>query len=734
MKTVRVKVPATTANLGPGFDVLGMALNLYNYLLVEEHDDDGPPVEIRVVGEGAGVLPGDETSLVYQAMSRVFEQQDYTPQRLVIWTHNQIPVARGLGSSAAAIVGGLLAASALASEDGPGLDTPELLSLASGLEGHCDNVYPALLGGMVVTAPSSDGGMPPYLKLPVPFTLRILAVVPAYQVMTSQARMVVPPVIPRGDAVFNLGRVGLLVAGFFTNNHTLLSQALEDRLHQPFRQELVPGMGEAMAAARRAGARGVFISGSGPTVMALVSDEHSRSAVGQAMSEAFAREGIAVRLLDLKPDVFGARVVGPGAATSRARYSLKGFPGLPRPRLVVQKYGGTSVATPERMRAVAERIVHRRQQGEDVVVVVSAMGHVTDELLALAGAVTGQAPERELDMLLSTGEQVSIALLAMAVHDLGCPAVSLTGGQAAIFTDPVHTRAKILGVDPQRVLEHLDRGEVVVIAGFQGLNASGDITTLGRGGSDTTAVAVASALGADTCEIYTDVDGVYTADPRLVPGARKLPEISYDEMSEMAGLGARVMQLRAVEFARRFGVPVEVRSSFTHQEGTMIRGAGELVEKVLIRGVTHSVDEVKLVLEGVPDVPGVAAQVFRALADQNIRVDMIIQSMRRNGVNDIAFTVSREDRDVAMRVTGAVAAKLGATVVCEEDIAKVSVVGAGIAQDASVAADMFEALAQQGINIDMISTSGIRVSCVIARNRVEDAVRALYLRFQDRMG
>lgn len=398
--------------------------------------------------------------------------------------------------------------------------------------------------------------------------------------------------------------------------------------------------------------------------------------------------------------------------------------------LIVQKYGGSSVATPERIRRVARRVVDVYRQGHQVVVVVSAMGDTTDELISLAQKITANPPEREMDMLLSTGEQVSIALLAMAISALGERVISLTGAQVGILTDSVHTKARILEIKTERILSELSAGKIVVVAGFQGVNAANDITTLGRGGSDTTAVALAAALKADLCEIYTDVDGVFTADPRLVPEARKLPVVSYDEMLELAHLGAVVLHYRAVECAKLYGIPLHVRSSFNHNLGTIIKEVGEMEKTMVVTGVAHDLNVARIGVFGVPDRPGIAWRLFQALADENINVDMIIQSATRNGVSDISFTVSKPDLRKALAVVEKVREKIGAMGYSyDEEVAKVSIVGAGMATNPGVAARMFEALARENINIEMISTSEIRVSCIIKAGETERAVRALHRQF-----
>lgn len=399
-------------------------------------------------------------------------------------------------------------------------------------------------------------------------------------------------------------------------------------------------------------------------------------------------------------------------------------------KIIVQKYGGSSVANIERIKKVAEKIVERAKERNRVVVVVSAMGKATDELIKMAAKITSSPDERELDMLISTGEQVSIALLTMAIHSLGWDAISFTGMQAGIVTNAVHTRAKVTAINHKKLKSALEKGKIVIVAGFQGIDANGDITTLGRGGSDTTAIALAAQLEADGCEIYTDVDGVYTADPRIVRTARRIPVISYDEMAEMASLGARVMHHRAIDLARNYEVKILVKSSFVSGEGTLIKEVGPMLERVIVRGVTQEINVGKIVVQGVPDVPGVAYKLFKALAEEEIIVDMIIQSSHRNEINDIAFTVAISDFNKTIKITKRLAEKIGAEgVISEPDVAKVSIVGAGITSDPAIAARMFGALAKEEINIDMISTSGIRISCLISSSRIEDAVRAIHKEF-----
>ena len=399
--------------------------------------------------------------------------------------------------------------------------------------------------------------------------------------------------------------------------------------------------------------------------------------------------------------------------------------------LLVQKFGGTSVADPDRIKAVADRIVRSRREGNDVVVVVSAMGKTTDDLERLANQVSRDPAAREMDMLLTSGERISIALLCMAIIDQGEPAQSFTGSQAGIVTDTAHRKAKILEIKADRIREALGTGHVCVVAGFQGMSTDRAITTLGRGGSDTTAVALAAALDADVCEIYTDVSGIYTADPRIVPDARRLDRVSYDEMLEMAATGGRVLALRSVEFARNYNVPVHVRSSFSYEPGTWVTDSEEsTMEDPIISGVTHDVSEAKVTIFRVPDRPGVAAKLFRPLADANLVVDMIEQNVSTDGSTDISFTVPKSDLTRTMEVVEKVVAAIeagGAT--ADENIGRVSVVGAGMKTNPGVAAQMFETLAAEGVNIEMISTSTIRISCVVAQDDVERAVRALHAAF-----
>lgn len=398
--------------------------------------------------------------------------------------------------------------------------------------------------------------------------------------------------------------------------------------------------------------------------------------------------------------------------------------------LVVQKFGGTSLGDAERIRAVADHVARTRDAGHEVVVVVSAMGKFTDELIRLAEDVSPVRPPRERDMLLTAGERISMALVCMALAGRHVESASFTGSQAGIITDSDHTRAKILEMRPERIREALDAGLVPVVAGFQGVSTERDVTTLGRGGSDVTAVALAAALGADVCEIYTDVTGVFSADPRVVSRARRLPRVSFDEMMEIAATGGRVLMLRSVEFARRHGVPLHVRSSFTWEPGTWIVEEDPTMEEAVVSAVTDDTSEAKVTVGGVPDRPGVAAKLFRELATRGINVDMIVQNTSAKGITDISFTVTKTDLEAARATCTAIQDDIGATEISTDDhVGRVTIVGAGMKSSPGVTALMFETLYENGINIEMISTSSIRISCVVRADRVADAVRCLHTAF-----
>ncbi len=395
--------------------------------------------------------------------------------------------------------------------------------------------------------------------------------------------------------------------------------------------------------------------------------------------------------------------------------------------LIVQKFGGTSVGSTDKIMAVARRVLASHRQGNRMVVVLSAMSGETDRLIGLAQAMQPMPDPREMDMLLATGEQVSVALFAMAVKAAGGEAVSLLGDQVAIHTDPMHTRARIDSIDTACIQGHLNRGRIVTIAGFQGVTDHGDLTTLGRGGSDTTAVALAAALSADACEIFTDVEGVYTTDPNICPQARKIDRISYDEMLELASLGAKVLDIRAVGLAKRFAVPVHVRSTFTDTIGTWVVEEDKIMESLLVSGITYSKKEARITIKTVPDQPGIAAKIFLPISDAGILVDMIIQNTRDGKLTDMTFTVPRTDYDRAMAILKKVAGEIGAEAVTgDRDIAKVSIVGVGMRNHPGIASTMFQILANEGINMMMVSTSEIKVSCIIAEKYTELAVRSLH--------
>lgn len=403
--------------------------------------------------------------------------------------------------------------------------------------------------------------------------------------------------------------------------------------------------------------------------------------------------------------------------------------------LIVKKFGGSSVATPDKMRAIVQRVLKGKQEGDKIVIVVSAMGDTTDELVSLAKQITSKAYGREMDMLLSTGEQVSIALMAMAFQEAGQKAISFTGAQAGIKTSDAFNKGRILELEPHRIMEALDEGNVVVVAGFQGITGHGDITTLGRGGSDTTAVAIAGAIHADVCEIYTDVDGVYTSDPRVVPTAQKMKEITYGEMLEMAKLGAGVMQPRAVEMGSRFSVPIHVRSTFSEDEGTMIQEVCSMeIKQYLIRGVASDKNVAKITVLGIPNQPGYAYKIFSTLADHHVDVDMIVQSVRvaKEGVTDITFTIARTELPAAKDILNRLREEMPVEdILVDDKMAKVSIVGAGMAGHPGIAAGMFGVLGDNHINIEIISTSEISITCLIGEESVDTAVKAIHAHFFD---
>jgi len=400
-------------------------------------------------------------------------------------------------------------------------------------------------------------------------------------------------------------------------------------------------------------------------------------------------------------------------------------------KLIVQKYGGSSVVDTSRIKKVADRIAKQKKRGYGVVVVVSALGDTTDNLISLAQEITDSPSEREMDMLMSTGEQMSIALLAMALHKLGLEAISFTGAQVGIITDASHTKAKILDINSKRIDSELKKGKIVIVAGFQGITISDDITTLGRGGSNLTAVALAKALRASTCEMCTDVEGVYTADPRIVADARKISSISYEEMLELASAGAQVLQPRSIEVAKKFNVPIHIRSSFSDKNGTIISKEVKSMEDIVVRGVALNKNEAKITICDVPDKPGIAATIFKKIADANINIDMIIQNVSRTGYTDVSFTVMSRDLKKTLKITEQVRQSIGSgEIACNDNIAKLSIVGIGMRSHSGIASRMFGALARNKINIDMISTSEIKISCTINKKSAKKAVRAIHKEFK----
>ncbi len=398
--------------------------------------------------------------------------------------------------------------------------------------------------------------------------------------------------------------------------------------------------------------------------------------------------------------------------------------------LIVQKYGGSSVANAERIRNVAKRVIKTKKAGNQVVVVVSAMGDMTDDLITLSEQLTKNPSDREMDMLLSTGEQVSVALLAMAIEEMGHSAISMTGPQLGILTDQFHTRARIQDINTDRIRKALKQGQIVIAAGFQGKTTDGEITTLGRGGSDLTAVALTKALKAKHCEIYTDVDGIYTTDPRIVPDAKKIDVISYDEILELASLGAKVMHSRSIEVGKRFNIPIYVRNSMNEREGTLITKENKKMEDIVVSGAALNEDEAKITLFGVPDRPGTAAKIFKDIADGKVNVDMIIQNKTETGKTDVSFTVFKSELARAIKVVEKIADEVGADrVSCDKNISKLSIVGIGMRSHTGIASKMFTALAKKKINIDMISTSEIKVSCVVSGDKGKEALRAVHAAF-----
>jgi aspartate kinase len=708
---VKVRVPATTANLGSGFDCLGMALSLYLDVEMEKIDSG---FIFQSEGEGVDLISADRNNLIYRAASLVIKKAGLDPetQNIKISIKNEIPIERGLGSSASAIIGGILAASQLYDLN---ISREDVLQMAFSLEGHLDNIVPALIGGFTISYKDHNGQIK-WVKLDVPHELRAVVGIPPFTLSTEEMRKVLPKQVSLQDAVDNLSKSALLVNALQQSKWELIPEAMQDRLHQPFRMPFIKGAKSIFSEVQKTGIAGVALSGSGPTIISLVKDGAEKEII-KIMRQTFRNAGITSQVKMLDPDLDGARVE-------------KGKTSNP---IIVQKYGGTSVSDIKMVKEVAKKVVQQARNGNKMIVVVSAMGKTTDDLIKKSSEILESPSEREMDMLLATGEQVSIALVTMAIQALGADAISFTGGQAGIMTNNSHTKARINSINHQRIKEALDHGKIVIVAGFQGIDNEGNITTLGRGGSDTTAIALAARMKAERCEIFSDVDGVYTADPNLVPGARKIKEISHDEMSEMSILGAKILYYRAIDIARNYRVNILVKPSYNNGNGTVVKTREEIpmLEKVHVRAVTHEINVGKIILKDVPDIPGIAARLFKALAKKDIIVDMIIQSAEHDKVNDIAFTVALGDLERAIKITKEVAEEIGSPKVSfDKEVAKISIVGAGITSDPLIAARMFEALAKNQINIDMISTSGMRISCIIHQDYIADAVRAVHKEFQ----
>ena len=716
---IRIDIPATSANLGSGFDSLGIALTMCNRVWMEEAD------ELKITTTDKIKVPTDETNLIYWAARHLYQICGKTLPGLHIIQENNIPMARGLGSSSACIVAGILGANRML---GSPMSQSDLINLAAQIEGHPDNTSPAISGGLVASA--MEGKRVYSVSVPVSGKISFAVMIPPFELKTEKARGVLPTEYSREDTVFNLSRSALMTASLFSGDLQNLRVAVQDRIHQPYRSGLIENYDQVFRMSYELGSLGTYVSGAGPTIISMIPTEGAEEFMSACDSHLQDRgiNGWRVELLHTDPQ--GARIIIEYRELSHRGY-VKGSVSM---ALIVQKFGGSSVKDAEHLRNVADIVTGTYKNGNDVVVVVSAQGDTTDDLIDKAKEINRNPSKREMDQLLTAGEQISASLLAMTIEDLGYPVVSLLGWQAGFSTSTAYGSARIKRVNPERIKAELSKRNIVVVTGFQGVNKYDDMTTLGRGGSDTSAVAIAASMHADLCQIYTDVDGVYTADPRKIPAARKLDVISYDEMLELATLGAQVLNNRSVEMAKKYHIELEVLSSLTRAKGTIVKEATN-VEKMLISGVAKDENVARISVIGVPDKPGLAFRIFSKLAQKNVNVDIILQSIGRNGTKDISFTVEKDKMDATIELMQSYVETIGASsVVFDDDVAKVSIVGAGMESHPGVASDMFEALFEANVNIQMISTSEIKISVLIKKEDANKAVAAIHAKFFEQIG
>lgn len=651
---IRIDIPATSANLGSGFDSLGIALTMCNRVWMEEAD------ELKITTTDKIKVPTDETNLIYWAARHLYQICGKTLPGLHIIQENNIPMARGLGSSSACIVAGILGANRML---GSPMSQSDLINLAAQIEGHPDNTSPAISGGLVASA--MEGKRVYSVSVPVSSKISFAVMIPPFELKTEKARGVLPTEYSREDTVFNLSRSALMTASLFSGDLQNLRVAVQDRIHQPYRSGLIENYDQVFRMSYELGSLGTYVSGAGPTIISMIPTEGAEEFMSACDSHLQDR------------GINGWRV----------------------------------------------ELLHTDPQGD-----------TTDDLIDKAKEINRNPSKREMDQLLTAGEQISASLLAMTIEDLGYPVVSLLGWQAGFSTSTAYGSARIKRVNPERIKAELSKRNIVVVTGFQGVNKYDDMTTLGRGGSDTSAVAIAASMHADLCQIYTDVDGVYTADPRKIPAARKLDVISYDEMLELATLGAQVLNNRSVEMAKKYHIELEVLSSLTRAKGTIVKEATN-VEKMLISGVAKDENVARISVIGVPDKPGLAFRIFSKLAQKNVNVDIILQSIGRNGTKDISFTVEKDKMDATIELMQSYVETIGASsVVFDDDVAKVSIVGAGMESHPGVASDMFEALFEANVNIQMISTSEIKISVLIKKEDANKAVAAIHAKFFEQIG